>query len=271
MLYLGDNLDIMPQLPRASIQLIYGDILFGTGRTFNDFTDLESSREAIDAFYRPRITEMYFLLKDTGSVILHMDNRIDHWIRLILEDIFGYDRFVNQIIWAYTQGGKSKTRFAKKHDILYWYSKTDKWKFYGDRVKVPYEVTSPNAKSAFTKVDSDGRLYKESYGSGSKKKYKYYADEGKIPNDWWSDIYNFSGRKTTTSSEYTGYSTQKPESLLNRIILATTDEGDKVLDPFLGSGTTAVVAHKLNREYIGIDINPRAIQITEERLCQLKH
>jgi DNA modification methylase len=251
--------------------LIYGDILFGTGRQFNDFTDLKSSREAIDAFYRPRITEMYFLLNDTGSVILHMDNRIDHWIRLILEDIFGYDRFVNQIIWAYTTAGKHKNRFAQKHDILYWYSKTNKWKFYGNRVKVPYEITSSKAKSAFTKIDNAGRLYKENKGSNTDKLYRYYLDEGKIPNDWWTDIYKFSGNALykESGSEYTGYSTQKPEALLRRIILATTDEGDTVLDPFLGSGTTAVVAAKLNREYIGIDINPRAIQITKERLCQL--
>lgn len=266
-LYLGDNLDVMKTLAPNSIQLIYGDILFGTGKQFNDFTDLKPKKANIDTFYIPRIQRMYELLKDTGSIFLHMDNSIDHWIRLILDDIFGYDRFINQIVWVYTAAGKHKDRFGKKHDILYWYSKTDKWKFYGSRVKIPYEITSPKATSAFTKIDTDGRLYKENKGSKSDKLYRYYLDDGKVPNDWWADIYKFSGRALyKEDSEYTGYSTQKPKGLLERIILATTDENDIVLDPFLGSGTTAVVAKEHNRQYIGIDINPRAISITEERL-----
>lgn len=269
-LYLGDNLDIMKQIDTGSIDLIYGDILFGTGKIFSDFIDLKPTIENITSFYRPRLQQMHTLLSNTGSIFLHMDNSIDHWIRLLLDDIFGYDRFINQIIWCYTTAGKHKNRFGQKHDIIYWYSKSKTWKFYGDRIRVPYEVTSPKATSAFTKIDSDGRLYKENRGSKSNKLYKYYLDEGKVPNDWWVDIYKFSGRALYESehSEYTGYSTQKPKKLLERIILATTDTNDIILDPFMGSGTTAVVAKELNRRFIGIDINPRAIQITKERLYE---
>lgn len=268
MLYIGDNLDVMRSLQPATATLIYADILYGTGKHFGAFKDLKAHKQTIYNFYFPRIKAMHNLLTPNGSIFLHMDNRIDHWIRILLDEIFGYHRFINQIVWCYTVAGKHKDRFGQKHDIIYWYAKGHTHKFYGDRVRIPYEVTSPKATSAFTKRDDNGRLYKQNRGSnGSNKEYRYYLDQGKIPNDWWSDIYKFSGRALyETSKEYTGYPTQKPETLLERIILVTTDENDLVIDPFCGSGTTLAVAQRLGRRYIGIDNNPGAIAIASRRI-----
>lgn len=262
-----DNLEFMKTLPSESIDLIYGDILFGTGKKFTDYQDLKPNRKVIEEFYIPRVEEMYRILKKTGSIYTQMDYRIVHWTRQILDDIFGYENFINEIIWHYSQGGKNKLGFGRKHDNILFYSKNiKKVHFNADNIRIPF---TPHKQDKSNKsyggkmgIDEDGRNYVEKWGTGNKKLYRYYLDVGKVPEDVWSDVNSIqSGCK-----ERRGYDTQKPKALLERIIKASSNEGDIIADFFCGSGTSGVVAKELKRKYILCDINPKAIEITNSRL-----
>jgi len=133
---LSDNLELMAEIKDSTVDLIYCDILYGTGRKFKDYQDLKPKREIIEEHYIPRIKEMHRILKDTGSIYLQMDTKISHWVRCILDDVFGYDRFLNEIIWCYRSGGKSKKVFSNKHDNIFWYSKTKEYKFNLDELYI---------------------------------------------------------------------------------------------------------------------------------------
>ena len=124
-----DNLELMKSIDNNSVDLIYCYILYGTGRNFGDYQDLKCDRKIIEEHYIPRIKEMYRILKETGSIYLQMDYRINHWIRCILDDIFGYYNFRNEIIWCYKNGGASKSNFSNKHDTIYWYSKSKNYTY----------------------------------------------------------------------------------------------------------------------------------------------
>lgn len=246
-LYCMDNLELLRQLPNNSIDLIYSDILFATGKDFKDYKDLPYNKELVDEFYNPRIKEMYRVLKDNGTLILQMDYRIDHWLRCICDEYFGYKNCVNVIQWAYSSGGASKRKLSQKNDTLIVYAKnTNKQTF------------NPMQEKSYNR---DFKPYRF-------KNIEEYQDDNGL---WytmvnmkciWTDIHMV-GR---TSSERLNYATQKPIKLLNRIIQLYTNEGDTVADFFMGSGTTIVSAKNLNRNYIGCDINPKAIEITEKRL-----
>jgi DNA modification methylase len=236
-----DNLEFMQGLQNESIDLIYCDILYGTGRNFGDYQDLKADRKMIEDFYLPRIIEMHRVLKSTGSIYLHIDCKIQHWIRCIMDDILGIEKFRNEIIWGYDWGGRGEKTWAKKHDNILFYTKSNKWTFNTDEVRVPYKTQIEGRKNPLV----------------SKEKF----NRGKLPTDVW-DISVIHAM----SKERVGYPTQKPEALLERIIKASSNEGDTVADFFLGSGTTAVVCKELNRKFIGCDINERAIKITNERL-----
>lgn len=223
-----DNLDLMKQLPKNSIGLIYCDILYGTGRKFKDYQDLKADRRIIQDFYTPRINEMHRILRDTGSIYIHMDWRISHWIRLIMDDVFGFDNFRNEIIWKYGLGGSGNKEFAKKHDNILFYTKSNQYTF-----NLQYEPATSNML---------------------KGKMKKMTDVWEVPT------------LNNMAKERVGYDTQKPKSLLERIIKASSNEGDLVADFFCGSGTTCVVAKKLGRSYIGCDISEKAIHIAEARL-----
>jgi site-specific DNA-methyltransferase (adenine-specific) len=215
-----------------------------------------------------RITEIQRVLKPTGSFFLHCDPTASHYLKLLLDAIFvtqGGD-FINEIVWCYSQGGKSKAHFGKKHDVIFWYSKSSEYVFNANAVRLPL---TPHKQDASGKnyggrmgFDEDGREYTEKWGTGKKKLYRYYLDEGKIPEDWWTDINSIQA----DADERQGYPTQKPEALLERIIKATTDEGDIVLDAYCGCGTTVVVAQKLKRQWIGIDITYASISVVLRRL-----
>ena len=125
----GDNLELMKTIESNTIDLIYCDILYGTGRKFTDYQDLKPIRSEIESHYLPRIKEMHRILKPTGSIYLQMDTKINHWIRCIMDDVFGYDNFVNEIIWNYKTGGASKKYFPRKHDNIFLYTKTKKYTF----------------------------------------------------------------------------------------------------------------------------------------------
>ena len=198
----------------------------------------------------PRLLEIHRVLKNTGSLYLHCDPTSSHYLKIILDQIFGAGHFRNEIAWSYKGGGRSNKHFARKHDTILFYTKSAKWTFnYRDIL-----VDRTN-RTYFT--DENGDRYWLKYG----KRY-YLKHEGKVPEDWWADIDPLHG----PYKERLGYPTQKPLALLERIIKASSNEVDIILDPFCGCGTTLVAAEQLSRKWIGIDISADAIEITEKRL-----
>lgn len=246
----ADNLDVLRELPDRCINLVYIDPPFGTGsvqqiastafQVVEGYNDLLVGNEYL-ANLRTRLEEIHRVLTDNGSLYLHLDYRYVHYVRLILDSIFGADCFLNEIIWAYDYGGRSRDRWPKKHDNILWYSKSKIWIFnYEEIERIPYMAP--------------GLV-------GPEK-----AARGKLPTDtWWMTIV------PTMGTERTGYPNQKPEKLLERIVTASSRVGDLVADFYCGSGTTGVVAKKLGRDYLLVDNNPIAIQITNKRLGLVKH
>ena len=194
-----------------------------------------------------RLVLMRDLLAEDGSIYVHCDYRVNSIIRLILNEVFSSDKIVNEIIWCYRQGGRAIDTFGQKHDTIYWYNKNTKPIFNADSVRIPYEGTGGYQTS----------------GKGVKIGDKVYLPNalGKIPEDWW-DI----PALPPMSSERIGYPTQKPEALLERIIKASSKEGNLVADFFCGSGTTAAVAEKLGRKWIATDLGKFAIHTTRKRM-----
>lgn len=245
-LYNCDNLELMKVIPNETVDLIYCDILYGTGKDFMDYKDLYPIKEFIYAHYEPRIKEMHRILKDTGSIYLQMDYRIVHWVRCILDDIFSYGNFRNEIIWHYRTMKNDTKSFKEKHDNILFYSKSNNYTFNADDVRIEHtEATKKRYKRA-----------KSGFTQGELK------EKGKIPNDVWDDCYLVNNQFTRESI---GYATQKPKRLIERIIKASSNEMDLVADFYLGSGTTCVVAKELNREWLGCDINENAISLSLKR------
>ena len=214
-----------------------------------------------------RLLEMRRVLKETGSIYLHCDPYASHYLKLLLDAVFGKNNYRNELVWCYTQGGRPKNDFPNKHDIVLRYAKSRAFVFESESIKVNYELVSSKSSDSFTKIDENGRYYKEVFGSDKKKKYRYYKDQGKVPYDWWTDIPQITGRASASvGSESIGYPTQKPLSLLERIIKASSNEGDIVLDPFAGCATACVAAETLGRQWIGIDLSPRAAELVNYRL-----
>ena len=246
-LYCMDNLELLKQLSDNSIDLIYSDILYATGRNFDDYQDLLYNRKEVEKFYIPRIKEMYRILKPNGTMVLQMDYRIDHWLRCIADEYFGYKNCVNVIQWCYSSGGASKKKLSVKNDTLIVYAKDTKKQTFN-----------------FMKEKSYNRDYKPYRFKGVEE----FQDEYGLwytmvgMKQVWNDI-PMVGR---TSGERVDYSTQKPLKLMNRIIELYTNENDVVADFFMGSGGFIVSAKELNRNYIGCDINSKSIEITEKRL-----
>ena len=242
MIYRMDNLALLKQLPNENIDLIYNDILFNTGKTFNDFVDnLGSATDAIE-WYKPRFVEMRRVLKDTGLLYIHCDYNLSHYIKICLDGVFGTENFRNEIIWHYNSAPRKKKDFGKRHDTIFRYSKTEDYYFNGDSpyIRQPYSLTAPHGY----------------------EKEKYYNERGKIMDDVWQ--INMLGQNDKT--ERCGYNTQKPKELLYKIVDSSCPVGGVVADFFCGSGTTCVVAKELRRDYIGCDINEKAVKITNGRL-----
>lgn len=234
---LSDNLELMAEMQDNTVDLIYCDILYGTGKDFGCYKDLKPIKSEIEKHYIPRIKEMHRILKDDGSIYLQMDSKINHWIRCIMDDIFGCDNFRNEIIWCYEKARPTKYMFKKVHDNIIFYQKKLHKKFniqYVARVR--------------------------------KKDYKTEYD-GKICPDWWNDIASFG--TVMNAPERNGYATQKPKALIERIIKASSNEGDLVADFYAGSFTTAEVCKDLNRNFIGCDISEKAVQIGHARVSAL--
>jgi len=194
------------------------------------------------------LRELHRVLKETGSIYLHCDHRNSAYLRILLDSLFGRANFRSEIIWHYTGGGRSKKYFSRKHDTIFYYTKSENYTFNIDAVRVPYKETSGYAKS----------------GVVSRAGKKYLPNPAGTPVDdvWDIPIVN------PMSRERVAYPTQKPETLLERIILASSNPCDIVLDPFCGCGTTLVVAWKLSRNWIGIDSNKKAIDFSLQRLTK---
>jgi len=199
----------------------------------------------------PRLLELHRVLKSTGTIYLHCDPSASHCLKLLMDVIFGIENMRNEIVWCYRGGGVPKKDFARKHDIILRYSKSDDYYFDVDSVRIPYSEDVTNSLPS---------RYDKSYRAN--KVYKGYRPNprGKHPEDWWPIQMIL-----PSSGERLGYPTQKPIGLLERIINASSKPGDVVLDPFCGSGTTLIASMQLGRSSIGIDVSPLAIECTEQR------
>jgi site-specific DNA-methyltransferase (adenine-specific) len=207
-----------------------------------------------------RLFELHRVLKPTGSIYLHCDPTASHYLKIVMDTVFGKKNFRNEIIWCYEIGARSKKQWASKHDVILFYTMSDQFTFNTRAVAVPRKLGTHMK----VKVDDSGREYQEKTDAKSGKVYRYYVDEGAIPPDWWVGIQQLNRE----AQARLGYPTQKPESLLERIIKASSNEGDWVLDPFCGCGTTVSVSEKLKRNWVGIDISMLAVKLIERRLVK---
>jgi site-specific DNA-methyltransferase (adenine-specific) len=256
LIFCGDCLAMLRSFPPDCIDLIYIDPPFNSNRNYstggNDgekrqFKDKFETIGAYIAYMKPRLRELHRVLKTTGSFYYHCDWHSAHYVKVLLdsEDLFGYDNFQNEITWCYRSGGASpKKRFSRKHDTILFYSKTSDYTFNGLREKSYNRGLKPYRFQGVSEFQDESGWYTEV-----------------AMKDYWE--INMVGR---TSHERLDYPTQKPEALLERIIKASSNEGDTVLDAFCGSGTTLAVAQKLNRGWIGIDISAAACKLAARRL-----
>jgi len=265
-IYFADNLSVLQSLPSASADLIYIDPPFNTGKTqartqirtersengdrigfkgkryetirvgSKSYTDLFDDYLA---FLEPRLVEAYRVLKPNGSLYFHIDYREVHYCKILLDLIFGRESFLNEIIWAYDYGARTRKKWPPKHDNILWYAKDPR-----------------NYTFNFETLD---RIPYMAPGLVGPEK----AARGKTPTDvWWQTIV------ATNSKEKTGYPTQKPVAVINRIIKASSNPGDVVVDFFAGSGTVGEVCARLERQFILVDSNPEAIQVMRRRFAR---
>ena len=283
----GENLLVcgnvmkLPEEIRAlagKVQCVYADPPFMTGDHFDRsrpygtkgwksgspavkipaFEDRFMSERQYVRLLNKIISEARELLSDTGVFYLHLDWRMAARGRLICDKVFGAEQFLNEIIWAYESGGRSKKTFSRKHDTVLMYAKTKKYRF--DITRVPLDRQSKRRNHMARGIDENGRLY--SYIRSNGKEYRYYDDEPVYPGDVWTDISHLQQR----DPERTGYATQKPLKLLDRLLLPVTKPGDRVVDLCCGSGTALEAAQQLQCRFAGLDLNPEAIAVCQNRL-----
>jgi site-specific DNA-methyltransferase (adenine-specific) len=262
--YFGDNHAVLKSIPDSSVQLIYIDPPFNTGREQQRskvttkrsdqgnrvgfkgqrYETVKSTILSYDdqfanywEFLEPRLEEAFRILNETGTLYLHLDYREAHYAKVLLDALFGVDCFLNEIIWAYDYGGKSKSRWPSKHDTILVYVKNPAAYYFNSEAVDREPYMAP------------GLVTPEK------------VEKGKLPTDvWWHTIVSPTGK------EKTGYPTQKPIGILRRIIQASSKPGDTVLDFFAGSGTTGFVANELDRRFILVDQNPESIEVIKNRL-----
>ena len=266
---LGDNLPLLAELADETFQLVYIDPPFNTGKTQSRVRlqtlpdddgdrigfagrryrtrvlDRSSYRDEFDdylGFLEPRLVHARRLLSHTGTLYFHVDYREAHYCKLLLDEIFGRECFLNEIVWAYDYGARTRRRWPAKHDTILVYVK-DPERYHFDSEEVDRE---PYMAPALVTAEKAAR--------------------GKLPTDvWWHTIVPTSG------AERTGYATQKPEGIVRRMVLASTRPADWCLDFFAGSGTLGAVAAKLGRRYVLIDWSPEAVAVARARLAALAH
>ena len=298
-IFTGDNLPIMRGMNSESVDLIYLDPPFNSnanyaapigseaaGAEFKDtwtLNDVDAAwLDLIEAkhlqlnrvihaamtnsdksyliYMAIRLLEMHRILKPTGSLYLHCDPTMSHYLKLVMDSVFGKSNFRREIIWNLetASGFKSQVKgFIRGHDTILYYTKGRDFLF--NKIYQPHK---PEYIKRFRKTDTDGRRYRDDRPN----KRRQYLDEtqGVAFTDVWTDIMSF--QQHSTSKERTGYPTQKPLTLLDRIIIASSNEGDLVFDPFCGCATTLVAADRLQRDWIGIDISAKASELVVERI-----
>jgi DNA modification methylase len=257
---------------RGRAQVVYLDPPFGTGDVFH--SKLATGREKLSLpTYTDNMAQTEYLawmgtilagarelLCESGSLYLHIDYRMSAKLRLMLDEIFGAQNFMNEIVWCYKSGGRSTRYYPRKHDTILFYRKSAKVYFDIASVGRPRGPEKRNHMKRF--IDEEGRICFTIRSAG--KLYTYYEDTPVYPSDVWDDIEHLQQK----DSERVGYPTQKPEALLGRVILASSRPGDLVCDLFSGSGTTAATASKLGRRFLAVDVSPLALYTLRAR--QLK-
>jgi DNA modification methylase len=263
---LGDNLDVLPRFDDGSFQLVYADPPFNTGRRQRRLTLTTEARTDGDrtgfggrrystrvlgessfadryddylGFLEPRLREIRRLLAPEGTLYLHLDYREAHYVKVLLDELFGRACFLNEIVWAYDYGARPRRRWPAKHDTILVYVKDpDRYRFDAEAVeREPY--MAPGLVTAEK------------------------AARGKLPTDvWWHTIVSPTGK------EKTGYPTQKPEAIVRRMVQASTRRGEWCLDPFAGSGTLGAVCEQLGRRYVLVDSSAEAVEVARRRLAQ---
>ena len=206
-----------------------------------------------------RLLAMKRTMKPTASIYLHCDWYASHYLKAVMDAVFQKDNFRNEIVWCYTGPSNTRRWFPRKHDTILFYANGDQGNFFRDEVRVPY---SSAYVERFKKKYREGSDKSTIFSSGhDTERNQELARMGKVPEDWWAE-FSPVGR----SNEYMGYPTQKPLALLERIIKASSSEGDLVLDPFCGCGTTVHAAEQLNRQWIGIDISRFSTELMRQRI-----
>lgn len=270
-LFWGDNLHVMRQLPSESIDLIYIDPPFFSGKQYNvifgdqnelrSFSDIwEGGMPGYLIWLNARLYEMKRLLKRTGCILAHLDWHASHYVKVELDKLFGYDCFVNEVVWAYKGTGAPKKGFKRKHDVLLFYCKTDG--FFFDAYAAGEPMTE-KTKGKFTMVDEEGRRYKH-YKHPDGTYHRQYLDPNKLTRK--RDVWEISTIQSW--NEKIGYPTQKPEALLSEVVGCCSPPGGVVADFFSGGGTTPAVAQSLGRRWIACDQSRVAVAITADRLTR---
>ncbi|MDI9313925.1 MAG: DNA methyltransferase [Hydrotalea sp.] len=292
-IYCRDNIDILRGINSNCIDLIYLDPPFNKKKVFTapigssaegaEFSDIFREEDIKDEWVKEieadnyelhsllkgikdfsnqynycycvymaiRLIEIGRILKNTGSVYLHCDPTMSHYLKLVMDCIFGEKNFRNEVIWCYRGAGYPKKDFGNRHDIIFRYSKTNEYVFNVDEVREEYAEAT---KERFKHYIGNVRKGKD---FGEQKLH----EKGRHPDDWWQ-IQPIA----PSAKERTGYPTQKPLALLEKIIKASSKEGDMVLDPFCGCATTCIAAEKLERNWVGIDVSQKAYELVKERL-----
>lgn len=264
-LYCDDNLARLAQFPEECVDLIYLDPPFFSNRHYEviwgDEAEIRSFEDRWEGgihvyveWMRERMIELHRVLKETGTIYLHCDWHAGHYLKTMMDDVFGMKNFLNEIIWHYeSASGAPKKWLHRNHHMILRYAKTNAKSVIWNPPKAPW----PESTLKKWQTDEEGRIY---HAQNARNKRYYIDPAGKFQDDVW-DI-NFAPR----TKERLGYPTQKPEALTDRIIEASSNKGDVVLDPFAGCGTALVSAHRLKRQWIGIDISPTAVNLMARRM-----
>ncbi len=288
-IYCGDNLIWLKKFPDKCVDLIYLDPPFFSNKNYeiiwNDGAEIRSFEDRWKGgithyigWMKDRVAEMYRVLKDTGSLYLHCDWHASHYLKIMCDEIFGYNNFRNNIVWCYKTRQFSKKYWNKKHDDILFYTKTKKYTFnyqevlnkYSESTIKKYKYKDENGYYRIVGRGIKGSPFKSAKDLTPLQEKQHpdlitrsYLKKGYPPEDYWYiDIIN------QASKERLKYPTQKPEVLLERILVASSNPDDLVLDPFCGCGTTISVAQQQNRKWIGIDVSPSACRLMRDRVAK---
>ncbi|HEY1557013.1 MAG TPA: site-specific DNA-methyltransferase [Kofleriaceae bacterium] len=255
----ADALAVAGELPDGALDAIYIDPPFGTGTRrlgrggAHAYVDRADDPDAFVAWLSPYLEQSRRVLAAHGSLFVHLDYRAVHYVKVALDRVFGRELFVNELVWCYSVGGKSRRGFGRKHDTILWYARGRDWAFYPEAVRVPRRGGSHMRLVGGVQEKTDRK---------TGRVYRYPVAAGKVPEDWWTDVetLNHSDR------ERTGWPSQKPERLVERVLAAVARPGARVADWFVGSGTTAAVAQRLGIGFVAVDREAAAIAVATERL-----